>query len=535
MVHWRLTLTLAAFTFVLAAALLVSARDGARADAIVEISALNISETPGDSSAPVGASSPFGHSIFAWVDTTPGAPTIFESHTVPGDGIPFSMAQAISGGGAAKPAVATAIETFVVTWLENDEVVARASHNAGQSWLDQVTLGPITGNAQPLVGINPVDANTVFAAWNNSDGAGGDVFITRSADGGQTWTPPILLGSTFVGIAPSLAVTSDGTAHVSVVTQPEIEIHEWLANQANPAIDTTFPYGARTARLFPAEGTDTGGVQLLFDTRAVPTAVLTAHRGPGGWADPLGLSTDGPARVPDFSTSGTTAVAVWEEGTLATSTIMAALSNDGGATFSAGLQVTLPAPPTFKPQVVTTEELVFVFFQQSSDGPTPTPPGTAQPEQGVAIAKQRSDELDAFVNLAYLINDDPVLDALSVLLTGHLGAGHRVATVPATQPVPVTLTTRQQEDTFADDVFIQPLSVMGDLDCNGEVEPPDALSMLAYLGDQAPPVCLDAANVNCSGGPPDTTDLLALLRYLGGLPYDAPDGCMPINLDVENS
>jgi hypothetical protein len=73
-----------------------------------------------------------------------------------------------------------------------------------------------------------------------------------------------------------------------------------------------------------------------------------------------------------------------------------------------------------------------------------------------------------------------------------------------------------------------PPHVFGDVDCNGLVEPVDALSALRHVAGFPPlAACLDVADVNCNGAI-DAVDALLILRYLAGLPAEPPPGCPPI-------
>lgn len=75
----------------------------------------------------------------------------------------------------------------------------------------------------------------------------------------------------------------------------------------------------------------------------------------------------------------------------------------------------------------------------------------------------------------------------------------------------------------------------GDADCDGDVDSSDGILVLmlaAQLGPNAP--CLSFNGVNCQGLI-DVTDVLALLSYLGDIPFELPVGCPPLGIIVTPS
>lgn len=68
----------------------------------------------------------------------------------------------------------------------------------------------------------------------------------------------------------------------------------------------------------------------------------------------------------------------------------------------------------------------------------------------------------------------------------------------------------------------------GDVDCNGEIEATDALSLLRFVANFQPAaICIDAGDVNCDGDK-DVVDALQILLFIAGLEVNQPQGCPPI-------
>jgi len=108
------------------------------------------------------------------------------------------------------------------------------SHDAGSHWSPPIkiansvfadTLDPDTGypiragNNLPDLAVDPRNG-TIYATWSDGafGGANTNVSLSISKDGGQTWSPPVKINKSPVGVSaftPSVAVASDGTVGVT--------------------------------------------------------------------------------------------------------------------------------------------------------------------------------------------------------------------------------------------------------------------------------------------------------------------------------
>lgn len=76
-------------------------------------------------------------------------------------------------------------------------------------------------------------------------------------------------------------------------------------------------------------------------------------------------------------------------------------------------------------------------------------------------------------------------------------------------------------------------NVVGDANCDGHLTGADALAVAVDLADIDPPApCIAVANVYCEDAL-NTDDLIALLRYLAGLPIDAPSRCFAPGREID--
>jgi serine protease len=69
-----------------------------------------------------------------------------------------------------------------------------------------------------------------------------------------------------------------------------------------------------------------------------------------------------------------------------------------------------------------------------------------------------------------------------------------------------------------------PATVAGDVDCDGSVTISDVPATLALITETVSTICVDYADVNCSGAA-DAADALALLEFLASIEPSVPTGC----------
>jgi len=70
--------------------------------------------------------------------------------------------------------------------------------------------------------------------------------------------------------------------------------------------------------------------------------------------------------------------------------------------------------------------------------------------------------------------------------------------------------------------------MVGDVDCNGQIQSTDALGILRHVAGLVPDApCLNVADTDCDADT-DAVDGLAVLKYVAGLPPTQPAGCPPV-------
>ena len=130
--------------------------------------------------------------------------------------------------------------TVYVAFEQGFGQVLTVSHDGGVSWSKPVTIGAVADIADPIPGANfrtdsfPTIAAdprqgsaTVWASWVNATSTGGRVVVSRSTNGGATWSAPATVSTQREGYAffQGMAVAPNGRVDI--------------AYQALKAVDTT--------------------------------------------------------------------------------------------------------------------------------------------------------------------------------------------------------------------------------------------------------------------------------------------------------
>lgn len=105
-----------------------------------------------------------------------------------------------------------------------DDMYVSHSTDSGMHWTPVLVFaGPLlstSGNLFPAVAVDPTNGD-VYAVWSNASASGTDVYFSYSADGGDTWSPAVVVNSdpANTAIFPWVAAYN-GTADVTYYGTP---------------------------------------------------------------------------------------------------------------------------------------------------------------------------------------------------------------------------------------------------------------------------------------------------------------------------
>jgi hypothetical protein len=207
---------------------------------------------------------------------------------------------------AAVPTVGADGDVYVV-WFDcnaGDRELVRKSTDGGVTFGPaRVAAPPFVRPPNPLIGssfrvsapfpsiaTDPTDPDKVFVTWSANNGASQtDVFVSRSLDGGDTWSPPLRVNDDPLGnprdqFFPWMSVDTDGTVRIM-----------W----GDDRLDLVNP-GGTLYDIFMADSTNSGA-SFGANVRITTTSSDPAFDGFGGTfiGDYFGLSVSGVAAWDD--------------------------------------------------------------------------------------------------------------------------------------------------------------------------------------------------------------------------------------------
>ncbi|HKW87592.1 MAG TPA: PKD domain-containing protein [Candidatus Acidoferrales bacterium] len=200
----------------------------------------------------------------------------------------------------------------------------------------------------------------IFMAWEDDTSTNSNILFSRSTDGGATFSTPKNLSNTAgSSFSPRIAVGSDGSVNVvwedttpgsgdimfsrsadaGTTFSTPVNVSNDPADSANPQITSD-----SAGSLYVVWDSDSGNLGILFSRSTDGGATFSA---------PLQLSTNTQGSItPEFAvdTNGDVSV-VWEDDNNGTSDISFCVSADHGATFSAPKSLSLNVANSVSPQI----------------------------------------------------------------------------------------------------------------------------------------------------------------------------------------
>ncbi len=172
----------------------------------------NISNTPANSSRPNLSVGPTGALSVVWLE---GDDQIFFTRSIDG-GATWSLPTDISGGHPPNRARAPALvegaggAIFAAWSVSNGQPFLTRSLNGGKTWLSPSPLTTAEPTVAPALALG---ANgTLYAAWSEASGLATDVVLSRSVDGGASFSESIDISRSpgVPSVDPAIAVDRHG-------------------------------------------------------------------------------------------------------------------------------------------------------------------------------------------------------------------------------------------------------------------------------------------------------------------------------------
>ena len=367
---------MACFSRVLSVSLLF----GAGVATALPVAPVNVSRTPGDSLVPGLAVDSGGVIHVVWHDNSSADFEILYSRSVDG-GVTFTPAVAISGPGEAQvPAIAVDQDRVIyVAWegeaAGNRDIFFSRSTDGGVIFAPPVNLSANPGDSK-LPAIAAHGKGAVYVAWQDSTGPGRQILLTRSTDGGKTFDPPRPVTPHAAGTRAA-AISVEASGAVILVWQGTAKGTPGVVFSRSADRGQTFSPPRLLApgvreRQAPAVATADGEIYLVWRDRVAGRwEILFARSGDGGqtFTPPLNVSrTPSLANAPAIAANRRRVTVAWQDDRTGTPQIFMAHSADRGVTFSPAVGVSRTTGFAHIPALAASRDRTFLVWHDNSSG-----------------------------------------------------------------------------------------------------------------------------------------------------------------------
>jgi len=295
----------------------------------------------------------------------------------------FTAMAFVSSDGTGPPIFQGSTTGVTLTSANENNVAAilltPSSWEFPHSWRTRMNLSNNAGGS--FLPSGALSGNTTIVAWGDTTSGNNDIFMTRSTDGGQTFSMPV-----------NISHNAGSSVLPSVVVSGTTAIIAWQDNTQG-----TFPTPENND-IFIARSTDGGqtfsipvNITHNAESASSPSLALFGNTAIVAWVDRtpdnkdifIARSTDGgqtfsaPDNIshnagssssPSIALEGKTAIVAWEDNSLGNFDIFVARSTDHGQTFSVPINISDNTGHSFSPSLALSGKTAFIAWQDDSRG-----------------------------------------------------------------------------------------------------------------------------------------------------------------------
>ena len=337
----------------------------------------NISNNGGESRKPSIATDG-ARMLIVWQDISSGNGEILFSKSIDG-GATFSAPINISNNSrdSIYPSIVTDGTNILIVWQDgstgNDEILFSKSTDGGTTFSVPKNLSnDVINSSNPSI---TTDGTNILVTWHDASSGNEEIRFSKSTDGGTTFSvPKNISNNSGESLRPS--ITTDGT-NILVTWYDNSSGHYEILFSKSTDGGTTFSVPKNISNVIedsndPIIITDGTNILVIWNDRPVINYEIffskstdggTTFSVPKNISNTVGLSVD-----PSITTDGTNILVTWRDHSSGNGEILFSKSIDGGATFSAPINISNNSGISVEPSIATNANYILVTWYDASSG-----------------------------------------------------------------------------------------------------------------------------------------------------------------------
>ncbi|MBH0116987.1 exo-alpha-sialidase [Salinibacterium sp. NG253] len=343
----------------------------------------DISTTASDASHPQVAVASDNTLVAVWTRSD-GSNVIVQSSSSTDRGVTWSVPLDLSAAGqdAEDPQIAVAPnDTFTAVWDRfdgsNSIVQSSSSTDGGVTWSAPIDVS-VAGQPAQTAQVSAATDNSLTAVWRRNNGSRNVIQASSSADGGATWSTPVdVSDDARNSTTPQVTIAADNTR--TAVWRRNSGSNQII--QASTSTDNGITWSVPADLSAAGQDSDTPQISAAPDNSLTAlwersdgsdgiVQVSTSNDSGASWSVPVDLSAAGGTAVQGQITVAAdgSRTAVWLRGNGSERIAQVSTSTDGGATWSAAIDISAIGENAREPQLAATPDntLVAVWHRQDS-------------------------------------------------------------------------------------------------------------------------------------------------------------------------
>jgi Neuraminidase (sialidase) len=312
------------------------------------------------------------------MDDTPGNWEIIYSKSSNG-GVTWSAAANVSNtdGSSAEATIAADVGAIHVAWSDdtpgNQEILYSKSTDGGATWSVPVNVSNNSGGS--VNSVIMVDAGTVHLAWEDNTAGNWEIFYSKSTDGGATWSAPVNVSNNSGDSEGTKIAVNAGTIYLAWYDYTPANVEIFFSKSTDGGVTWSAPVNVSNndgGSYGPAIVADAGTIHVAWwDNTPGNAEIFYSNSTDGGatWSAPVNVSNNSVGSVgPTIAVDSGTIHLAWGDDTPGNPEIFYSNSTDGGTTWSAAVNVSNNIGASYVPLIAVYAGNVYLAWYDDTPG-----------------------------------------------------------------------------------------------------------------------------------------------------------------------